>query len=312
MSNTRAARNILASCVAVWLWLVTCGAWAGQPARISAVFTSEGDAYKEAWSGFKAALVAENVTFSASEFVLDNDEKTEVFGRIDRGKSDLALTFGTKASRLATGQLARVPVVFCMVLDQAHISSTNSTGVTMDVPIGVKLHAVKRILPHVNRIGLVYSPETSALYAEILEKCAEMGVIVVARRIGSEKELMAALKAIMERADCFLMIPDTKLYTPASVRSVLLESLRSKFPVIGLSSQYTKAGALFSVDSDYVEIGKQAAELAVRVLRGEDPAGLAIQPPRKTRLSINLAVAQRLGIEIPAKIMKEANEVYGS
>ena len=284
----------------------------GAPVSVSAVFTSDADAYRQAWNGFKNELAAENVAFSASEFVLGNGDPKEVSAEINRLRPDLTLTFGTKASRLATESVVRTPVIFCMVLDPTGMFRSNSAGVMMEVSPETKLQMIRKILPGARRIGTVYSSETFLSYAKILEECGQMGVTLVARKVETEKELPAAVREVAKKSDVFLMLPDTKIYTPASVKAVLLESLRAKFPVVGLSSHYTKAGALFSLDSDYNEVGRQAAEIALRILRGEDPRNIAPMLPRKCRLSVNVAVAQRMGIDIPARIMKEAKEVYGT
>jgi len=284
----------------------------GGAVSVSAIFTSDADAYRQAWNGFKNELAAENVTVSASEFILADDNGKEIAAEINRQRPDLALTFGTKASRLATGSIARTPVIFCMVLDPTGMFHSNTAGIMMEVSPETKLQMIRRILPGARRIGTIYSSETFLAYAKILEECDQMGMSLVAKKVDSENDLAAAVKEISRKSDCLVMLPDTKIFTPASVKAVLLESLRAKFPVIGLSSHYTKAGALFSLDSDYNEVGKQAAEIAVRILRGEDPRNIAPELPRKCRLSVNLAVAQRMGIDIPARVMKEAIEVYGS
>ena len=284
----------------------------GDPVSVSVIFSSEAEAYQQAWNGFKTRLAAENVAVSASEFVLGRDEPREVSAEVNKRKPDLTLTFGTKASRLATESVGRTPVIFCMVLDPTGMFRSNSAGVMMEVSPEAKLQMIRRILPGARRIGTVYSSETFLAYAKILEECGQMGISLIARKVETENELPAAVREIARECDVFLMLPDTKLYTPASVKTVLLESLRAKFPVVGLSSHYTKAGALFSLDSDYNEVGKQAAEIALRILRGEDPRNIAPMLPRKCRLSVNVAVAQRMGIDIPARIMKEAIEVYGT
>jgi putative ABC transport system substrate-binding protein len=279
---------------------------------VSVIFSSEAEAYKQAWNGFRSELAAKNVAVSASEFVLGRDEPKEVSAEVNRRRPNLALTFGTKASRLATQSVARTPVIFCMVLDPTGMFHSNSAGVMMEVSPEAKLQMIRRILPGTRRIGTVYSSETFLSYARILEECGQMGISLVARKVETENELPAAVSEVARKSDVFLMLPDTKIYTPASVKAVLLESLRAKFPVVGLSSHYTKAGALFSLDSDYDEVGRQAAEIALRILSGEDPGSIAPMLPRKSRLSVNVAVAQRMGIDIPARIMREAIEVYGT
>ena len=78
---------------------------------------------------------------------------------------------------------------------------------------------------------------------------------------------------------------------------------------MGLSSAYVRAGALFALDCDYDDIGKQAGEVALLILCGNSPYEVPITTPRKIYLSINQKTAERIGIEIPAALLKIAEEV---
>ncbi len=65
------------------------------------------------------------------------------------------------------------------------------------------------------------------------------------------------------------------------------------------------------VARDYYDGGIEAAQLAVRVMRGESPASIPIQPLSKNKLIINLAAARAAGLTIPASILKKADRVIG-
>ena len=50
--------------------------------------------------------------------------------------------------------------------------------------------------------------------------------------------------------------------TPQTAEPILLSTLKNKIPLVGLSSSWVKAGALYALDRDYVDIGLQSGELA--------------------------------------------------
>lgn len=304
-------KNFLQLFVVACLVFSTLWCYAAERVVVSVVFPSEVEAYRQAWEGFKEFLDAKKVPLWVSEYTLKEEEPAAVYSRINRAKPDVVVTLGTKASKLAKERIKNIPVVFCMVFHPEELTCSNVTGVSMEIPAEIKLQGIKRILPHTKVVGLIYSPGFTATYKEISRVCRQMGFKLIGKRIDSERGFPNVLKDIARRIDCFLMIPDSKIYSPGSVKYLLLQSLREKFPVVGLSSLYTKAGALFSFNCDYNDLGRQAAKITLRILNGERPAHIECSIPRKTKLSLNRLAAERLGIDIPPQIMKEASEVFG-
>jgi putative ABC transport system substrate-binding protein len=289
----------------------TVWCYAAERVVVSVVFSSDIEAYRQAWSGFKEFLGEKKVSLWVSEYSLKEEEPEQVYSRMNKQKPDVVVTLGTKASKLAKEKIKDISVVFCMVFNPEKMVGLNITGVSMEIPAEIKIEGIKKILPGAKKIGLIYSSESTVAYTEISRVCDQMGFKLITRMIDSEEGLPGALKDISSQIDCFLMIPDSKIYSPISVKHLLIQSLREGFPVIGLSSLYTKAGALFSFDCDYGDLGRQAAGITLRILNGEKPGDIAPAIPKKTKLSLNLATAERSGIEIPSQIIQEASEVFG-
>jgi putative ABC transport system substrate-binding protein len=78
-----------------------------------------------------------------------------------------------------------------------------------------------------------------------------------------------------------------------------------------ISQRYGAAdkGALITLEADPVEQGEMLAEIARRVIEGELPEDIPPLIPRRISLTINLAVARRLGIDVPFTVLTQTTRV---
>lgn len=295
------------------LFLLISAIWcdAANRVSISVIYSSDIQPYKEAWIGFKSYLAEKNVDLWVSKYVLREQEPEIITEQLKDEKPEIIFTLGTKATKFAQQNFKNIPIVFSLVLDPEKVITPNITGVLMDIPAKIQLEQIKQIFTEKRKIGLVYSENSLGKYNEIVRVSNEMGISLFAKKISSEKELPEALQEMSWQIDFFMMLADTKIYFPESVKYLLLESLRQKFPVIGLSKFYTKAGAIVSFDCDYQDLGRQASEITLRILNGEKPSDIQPVPPRKINYSLNLTTAKRLGIKFSSPVIQQATEIYG-
>jgi putative ABC transport system substrate-binding protein len=262
---------------------------------------------------FKDYLNRQHIEVRITEIALrdkSQDELLNISKVIKSISPNLILALGTPAARLAQESAKNILVLCTMVLDP-EASKIEPPGISIDIPIQIKLRQLKRLLPDAKKIGLFYSPSTSNKCDEASLISGRFGLEVVARKINSAKELPNAFKGLWRQIDCFLIIPDSKIYSAKSVEYILIEAFRKKIPVIGLSSSYTKAGALISFECNYENLGKQTAETALNMLNGKDPASIGFLGPKEIDFSLNILAAKRLDIKLLPEIIKEAREVFG-
>ncbi|MBN1913126.1 MAG: hypothetical protein JW788_01860 [Candidatus Omnitrophica bacterium] len=265
--------------------------------------------YDKVVRSFRARLERNGVSAAFEEYNLE--EKGESILREIRAKTPvLILNLGTSSAKSAQTALKGFPMVFTMILNPWQ-NNIFPPGVCMDISFETKLEDVKKIITGMETVGTIYSQDSLSKYEELAQACNKFGLRLAAKRINDQKDFPQALEDISSQVDLFIMLADPGIYHPKTVEYLLNFSLQKGFSVMGLSSGYTKAGALISYDCDYEDLGVQAAELVLKVLAKDPLAAGEIVRPRKVKTTLNLKVAQRLGLKIPQNILNEAEEVFG-
>ena len=85
---------------------------------------------------------------------------------------------------------------------------------------------------------------------------------------------------------------------------------RHRVPAIyGNAGGVAKLGALIVYNLDLLDHYRQAGKYVERILKGENPADLAVQQPTKFQFAINLKTAKALGLAVPQPLLIGADEV---
>ncbi len=285
--------------------------WAVDRALVSVIYSSDIEPYLQSWAGFTEFFKEKKVALWFTEYFLQANNHQKIVDQVTAEKPDIIFAIGTKAAKLAEISFKNKPIVYSMVLNPEKLTGTNMAGILLDVPVKMQLESLQKIFPEAKKIGVIYTSDSTKRVIELDRVCSELGLQLVKQKVNDEKELPSALANVTWQINCLLMIPDAKIYFPQSVKYLLLESLRQKFPVIGLSKYHSKSGALLSIDCDYIDLGRQAGEVALRILNGEKPADIKPVKPRRTTFSVNLSTAARLDIKFAPEIIKSTSNVFG-
>src|SRR5262249_56918673 len=84
---------------------------------------------------------------------------------------------------------------------------------------------------------------------------------------------------------------------------------RFKLPAVFSHRRMVIGGGLISYGPESVDPFRRAAGYVDRILKGEKPADLPVQAPTKYQLVVNLKTAKALGLELPASVLRRADEV---
>ncbi len=298
-----------------WLIMGCMFAASGRAAEVAIVKAADILPYQQAVAGFK-----EKFNGQVTEYVLTSGESVEraLQDGIRQKRIGIMMSLGTDALALTRRYASTVPVVYSFVLDPGPLlvsipaaERARIAGLLMNIPAQVQLATLLRIRPGTRRVGVVYDPARSqALVDEARNAVRALGMTLVERPVKSVTESIDAYAALLGEAEVILMMPDATVISTESLQFLMLFSLRNNIPVIGIADKYVKMGALFALSFDTRDIGRQAAELANRLLDNTNAAPLAPVAPRKFAMSINLKSVASLGLSVPQEVIDTATTVY--
>lgn len=285
----------------------------GEAAKIVALKSADVDVYNEVLEGFKS--ISRRPIISEYDMEGDFQKGKKFLARLKSGpKPDLILAIGIWALQVVVEEIRDIPVVFAMVLNPTTVigqEAHNITGASMNVPIEQQIALLKRVSPQVKRIGIIYDPSKTGFLVRQAERIArDQGVRLVTKAIASSKDSFSALDAMQGEIDALWILPDLTVLAPESVQYMLLFSFRNKIPVLGLSENQARMGALLGLSFESGrDIGSQAGELANEILAGRSAEEIPFTTARKVRLTVNLKTASKLGLQIPKEIIDQADVV---
>ena len=93
-------------------------------------------------------------------------------------------------------------------------------------------------------------------------------------------------------------------------RRVIIErAAELRLPAIYQWPETADEGGLLGYGPSFIEVFRQRARMAARVLRGAKPADLPIEQPTTFKLSINLKTAKAINHTIPAGLVLRADKL---
>ncbi len=249
--------------------------------------------YAEALQGFRSACGAD-----IHELVISELNGEDVATEVRRRKPDLILAIGMDAL-VKVRKVREKPTVYVMVLhpDSVLLGEKNITGVSMFIPPEKQLAYFRKVLPQTKRIGLIYSPKnTGHLVARAIRAAERAGIELMTAKAQKASDFPELLKSMAGKIDAYWMLPDSTVITPQSIEYLILFSMQNKIPVLTFSEKYLKMGAFLSLEINTFKLGKQAGEMAEKILSGADVNKLPGTDAADANLTVNYRVAEKMGI----------------
>jgi ABC-type uncharacterized transport system substrate-binding protein len=237
-----------------------------------------------------------------------------------RLKVDVIVTHGTLNVLAAKQATSVIPIVFASAGDPVGNELVGSlarpggnvTGLSVQSSVlaGKIVELLFDLLPNLRRLAILYhvgNPVAGLQTDAVKAAAGRFGLDVAIVEIRGAEDIAPCIEALAGRSDA-LIVPSEPLYNTNRIQINSL-ALRAQLPMIYFDRLYVETGGLISYGPNWPSMWRRAAELVDKILRGANPADIAVEQPMAFSLAINLKTAKALGVTVPWTLLALADEV---
>jgi putative ABC transport system substrate-binding protein len=321
--------------ILVWIAVVTlllsgCGATSPKVYRVGIL--SGLDFFANTADGFKAKMTelgyieGQNIVYDFQKTNLEPAAEQQILNKFVADKVDLIFVFPTDVAleAKAATQGTDIPVLFANanmegvdLVTSVREPGRNITGVRYPGPdLAIKRFEIMReVAPQAKRLWVPYKRGLDIVPSQLVvlrPAAAAAGVTLVEAPADDAAELQANLLARAKATDLgvdgILMIAEPLVVTPDSFTVMAKFAAEHKLPMGGALMVVGDYKSVFGVSTDNVAVGKQAALLGNKILKGT-AAGTIPVVSAENFLQINYPAAQALGLTVPEGLLRQAAQV---
>ena len=264
------------------------------------VQSSRNAAYEEIAHGFRISCAKD------SRFVVLSDYgKVDVFRIVREDRPRLVVAIGDEALS-SLKHVRQTPILAVMTLGvRAANTRANVTGVDLFVAPENFLPVLQSL--NAKRVGMIYSAAKTGWYVKrAIAAARQVDVEIVPREVRDPRDTVQALESLTGKVDALWMVPDTTAMVRETLPAYFNFSLQQKAPVVSFTAVHLGHGAAAAVDIDRSALGRQAGQMAMKLLNGVNPDALPVEQPQAFSVKINPVVLQNLGLPIPPRYISSS------
>jgi putative ABC transport system substrate-binding protein len=232
-------------------------------------------------------------------------------------KVDVIVAAGTPEAAAAKLATSAIPIVFMAadpignkLVENLERPGGNLTGVAFIADRQQKqIETITLVVPGITRLAVLadkaYLPvPNEILKTEIAARTAGVQVQLVAAHDAKDfDEAFATMRRAHTQALMVLLSP----VFSRTMSQIAEYAIKNKIPM--MAPYQERSGALITYQADLPYISRRLAIFVGKILEGANPAGMPVETPLNSRLTVNLRTAAALGLVIPERVIQQADEV---
>jgi putative ABC transport system substrate-binding protein len=234
---------------------------------------------------------------------------------VERG-AEILVTGGGGANEAKAVQAAtdRIPIVFMSGSDPVRAGLVQSlarpggnvTGVAdLDVELAPKrLEIFRELVPGLKRVLFTYDAGDPSIVSQLdgyRQAARGLGLTLVERPVHTQAEAQAALSRVQKAEVDGILSPR---FLSLNIPGFIVDAgLRQKIPTMLHAAFHVQQGGLASYAADLYEVGRHAARLVDRIMKGARPADIPVERATRFELVVNRKTAAALGLTIAPDVL---------
>lgn len=298
---------------------------ANQVMRIGVIQIVEHPSLDAARQGFidllaeKGYIAGEKVSYDLQNAQGDISIANTIAQKFLVERPDLILAIATPTAQAVANVITDIPILITAVTDPVaaglvesmELPNTNVSGTTDLTPVAKQIELLLKFQPDTGKVGIIYNAGevNSLVQVEIARRvCQEKGLKLVEVTADTSANVLQAAQSLAGRVDAFYVPTDNTVVS--AIESVVMVAEDYDLPLIVGEADSVERGGLATEGLSYYSLGRQTGEMALKVLRGEARVeNLPIESQQTTRLVINAAAADKMGIKIPVQLTEAADQI---
>jgi len=274
-----------------------------------------------AYDGFKKALEDAGIDAEYDVQIAqgDNSANTTIATNLVSENVDLIFANSTPSAQAAASATSEIPIVFTSVTDAVGaelVDSMEKPGGNVTGTIDAHPDAISNTMTFLKdelgakNVGMVFNSgeqNSRAQVDAVKEMLKEMDMTVVEASVATSADVKQATESLLGKVDSMYIITDNTVVS--ALESVISVANENKIPMMVGEFDSVKRGGLAAYGFEYFDIGYEAGQMAVKILKGESkPADLPVQIPQKLKLIMNKNTASTIGLDIKDEWKAEFSE----
>lgn len=269
--------------------------------------------------GIQQAGFSEGRDYQLRTYNAQGDMSTlsSIMNTIKADRVDLLMVISTPTLQAALRQAGQeTKIVFTGVGDAVKAGAGNSetdhlpnvTGITTRSPFTGMAKIIKETMPGARRVGTLFTPAeiNSVLYKDWFKEALEKeGLELLAIPVTSSADVSQAAADLCGR-DIHVLCQIVDNMTRPGFALIARKAAEKDVPVFVFDSDQMKDGGAICLSRDYYDAGLEAAEKAVRVLRGQNPASIPFSNTQSETLLVNKELVKHYGLKLSDELTNKA------